>query len=86
MHNPTPPSLWVISYAGGENLLLRHSYSDKDERSLVLNDELHTPSDLMLRFYESHRRRVNHKIEARIFFHQHRACRNRRTDNCYFKT
>ena len=42
--------------------------------------------DLVLRFYEPHRGRVNHNIEARISVLQSGASRARRTDDRYRET
>src|SRR5271169_4828899 len=69
-----------------ENFLLRHSYREKNQGSLCLDNEIDTLPDLELRFYEPHRESVNRNIEARVPVLQSGASRGRRTDDRYRET
>jgi len=75
--------LGMIGNLVRENFLLRHSYCEKNQGSLCLDNEIDTLPDLALRFYEPHRGRVNHNIEARVPVLQSSASRARRTDDRY---
>src|ERR1700730_3040057 len=81
-----PSGLRVVSNVAGENLLLRHSYCQKNKRSLCLDNKLDAFLDLMLRSDEPHRWRVRHNIETRISASQRGTSRGRWTDECYLKT
>jgi len=76
----------MISNVIRENFLLRHSYCEKNQGSLCLDNEINTLLDFELRFYKSHRERVNHNIEARVLVSQSGAGRARRTDDRYCET
>src|SRR5262245_39949699 len=81
-----PSGLRVISNAAGENLLLRHSHCEKNQRSLCPDNEIDTLLDLMLRFDEAHTGRVRYDSEVRISFGQRGAICGRGADDCYRKT
>ena len=81
-----PSDLGLVSKAAGENLLLRHSYCEKNEGSLGLDSEVDAPLHLVLRIDEPHGRRVKLNLEARISTSQRGASRGRRPDKCYLKT
>jgi hypothetical protein len=78
--------LRVISNAAGENLLLRHSYREKNQRSLCLDNEVDALLDRRLRFDKLHRESVNHNMEARVSVSQRGTSRCRRANDCYCET
>jgi hypothetical protein len=76
-----PSGLGPVGNAAGENLLLRHSYCEKNEGSLGLDNEVNAVLHLVLRIDEPHRRRVKLNVEARISYEHYLKTLVRRAQN-----